>query len=304
MSAADLRVFHGEQAQIAHDLYVAGFSPNDSAVHWTQVSKESTVRVVETLEQSRDLMAVAAALEMSGRHIAVLRRMLAPPMSQDQFALLCPGYSKQKEKSGRPLDEANAGEIAATFEQWRDKSITPWVDARRRPTNEEKAAVLAAVSMSLSEQVIGTGRRTRRAFQQEAAVIELLESMGWNRVHPALVTQSAQLSSRQFAHKTRFATKSRPQEVDIACGLGKSFVLAMECKVTNDKTNSVKRINDVLKKAHAWQDHWGSFVRTAALLQGVVAFKDVERLLDANVEVFWSHRLQDFEAWIKKSGAA
>jgi hypothetical protein len=304
MSVADLRAFHREQAQIAHDLYVAGFSPNDSALHWTQVSKESTRRVMETLEQSCDLMAVATALEGSGRHIAVLRRMLAPPMSQDQFALLCPEYSKQKEKSGRPLDRASAEEIAEAFDQWRDKSLTPWVDAKRKPTNEEKAAALAAVSMSLSEQVIGTGRRTLRAFQQEAAVVELLENMGWKRVHAALVTQSAQLSSRQFAHKTRFATKSRPQEVDIACGLGKSFVLAMECKVTNDKTNSVKRINDVLKKAHAWQDHWGSFVKTAALLQGVVAFKDVERLLDANVEVFWSHRLQDFEAWVKRSVVA
>ena len=49
-------------------------------------------------------------------------------------------------------------------------------------------------------------------------------------------------------HKTRFAAKTRPQEVDIACGLQGTFVLAIECKVTNDETNSVKRINDVLKR--------------------------------------------------------
>ena len=76
----------------------------------------------------------------------------------------------------------------------------------------------------------------------------------------------------------------------------------MECKVTNDETNSVKRINDVLKKATAWQAHWGSFVRTAALLQGVIAFKDVERLLEANVEVFWSHDLTKFEDWLTAQG--
>ncbi len=73
----------------------------------------------------------------------------------------------------------------------------------------------------------------------------------------------------------------------------------MECKVTNDETNSVKRINDVLKKATAWDDHWGSFVRTAALLEGVVAPKDVQRLTDANVLVFWSHDLDAFRAWLK-----
>ncbi len=99
-------------------------------------------------------------------------------------------------------------------------------------------------------------------------------------------------------HKTRFATKTRPQEVDIACGLGKTVVLAMECKVTNDETNSVKRVNDVLKKASAWHAHWGSFVQTAALLQGVIALKDVERLLEADVHVFWSHDLTRFENWI------
>ncbi len=99
-------------------------------------------------------------------------------------------------------------------------------------------------------------------------------------------------------HKTKFATKTRPQEVDIACGLGKTVVLAMECKVTNDETNSVKRINDVLKKASAWHDHWGSFIQTAALLQGVIALKDVERLLEAKVHVFWSHHLTEFERWI------
>lgn len=76
----------------------------------------------------------------------------------------------------------------------------------------------------------------------------------------------------------------------------------MECKVTNDETNSVKRINDVLKKAAAWQTHWGSFVRTAALLQGVIAFKDVERLLEGQVEVFWSHDLAAFENWLAAEG--
>ncbi|CAM3324289.1 hypothetical protein SPAN111604_15195 [Sphingomonas antarctica] len=84
----------------------------------------------------------------------------------------------------------------------------------------------------------------------------------------------------------------------MACGLGGTVILAMECKVTNDETNSVKRINDVLKKASAWKEHWGRFVKPAALLQGVIKFGDVQRLIDAGVEVFWSHRLDLFTAWI------
>ena len=100
-------------------------------------------------------------------------------------------------------------------------------------------------------------------------------------------------------YKTRYATATTTaQEVDIALGLRNTVVLAMECKVSNDETNSVKRVNDVLKKATAWKDHWGNFVKTAALLQGVIAPKDVDRLIDGGVEVFWSHDLATFEAWI------
>lgn len=298
------REFHREQAHIAHQLYIARFSPGESALQWAQTSQESSGRVAESLEATLDLTCVAEALELSARHLTVLRRMLAPPMSQDQFALLCVQYSKQREKSGRPIDRMSAEVIAHSFEQWRDKRLTSWLDEGRLPSAEERAAVIAAVSMSLSEQVMGTAYRKGRSSQQEAAVVELLEKLGWSRVRSVLVTETKQLLLKQFAHKTRFATTTLPQEVDIACGLGKSLVLAMECKVTNDHTNSVKRVNDILKKAHAWQNHWASFVRTAALLQGVVAFKDVERLIDANVLVFWSHRLQDFEAWLIENSAS
>lgn len=72
----------------------------------------------------------------------------------------------------------------------------------------------------------------------------------------------------------------------------------MECKVTNDDLNSIKRVNDVLKKATAWKIHWGNFVETAALLQGVIKAADVSRLEEAGVHVFWSHDLAAFEAWL------
>lgn len=140
------------------------------------------------------------------------------------------------------------------------------------------------------------------SMEQEAAIVTLLSDRGWGRQSSGLISKLTDVKPQHFLHKTKFATKTRPQEVDIACGLRGTVVLAMECKVTNDETNSVKRINDVLKKATAWQDHWGSFVRTAALLQGVIAFKDVERLLEANVEVFWSHDLTAFENWLTEEG--
>ena len=100
-------------------------------------------------------------------------------------------------------------------------------------------------------------------------------------------------------HKARFASGLTGRaEVDVALGLEGAVVLAMECKVTNDETNSVKRVNDVLKKAQAWRSHWGNFVQPAVLLEGVIKSSDVVRLLEDNVQVFWSHRLDLFERWV------
>ena len=61
----------------------------------------------------------------------------------------------------------------------------------------------------------------------------------------------------------------------------------------------MKRVNDVLKKAAAWKTHYGSFVETAALLQGVIKPSDVQRLTDEGVHVFWSHDLAAFSAWVQ-----
>lgn len=75
----------------------------------------------------------------------------------------------------------------------------------------------------------------------------------------------------------------------------------MECKVSNDQTNSIKRVNDVVKKAGAWQKHWGNFVATAAMLQGVFAKNEPIRLLQANILVFWSHDLDGFISWLEEA---
>ena len=92
------------------------------------------------------------------------------------------------------------------------------------------------------------------------------------------------------------------KEVDIACGIASNLILAMECKVSNDATNSVKRVSDVIDKVKAWKDSWGDFIQTAALLQGVISYKDVVRLLNLDVGVFWSHDLQPFADWLEANG--
>ncbi|WP_193742850.1 XamI family restriction endonuclease [Sphingobium bisphenolivorans] len=245
---------------------------------------------------------IPSALQATGAHLMVLRQLMAPPISQDQFALLCAQYPKRAEVMGRPVTPTAAQAVASAFLTGRDRRLTRWLDANQAPTTSQIRNLLRAVVPMLSMQIVATLRRGRMSMEQEGALVSLLEQRGWTKQVRGLISNLTDVQLKHFLHKTRFATTTRPQEVDIACGLPGTVVLAMECKVTNDETNSVKRVNDVLKKAAAWQAHWGSFVRTAALLQGVIAFKDVERLLEGKVEVFWSHDLHTFEAWLDAQG--
>lgn len=305
MQADDEAAYQRAQCSEAARLYAASMSPSAMAAAWLSASSAASSLVRATLVESHALTDVAGALEIRGGHTLVLRQMLAPPLSQDQFAIVCPSYSKGHENKDRPIPEDKAALLAEAVLSLRDIRLLPWLSQNRAPSTDEMERVVTAVTPLLAAQIHLTAKRTSSSNAQEEAVVSLLLSKNWKRLPSRLVDRRASLGSREFMKKTRFATNTRPQEVDIACGLGGTVVLAMECKVSNDATNSVKRVNDVLKKATAWRQHWGEgFVKPAALLQGVIGFKDVERLLDADVAVFWSHDLPRFERWIETSAVS
>lgn len=291
--------YHAEQAAKARIIYAASRTADMDGADWHAAIAEARSAISDALRASDYLRDVPGAIRSSGEHSRVIRHILAPPLSQDQFALCYPGWIKASEKPrARRPSEAVSVVVAKAVNERRWKGLTPWLESGRKPTRRELERLYWAVGTIIASQQFATIQRNRAAQKQEQDVVAILLRMGWTRMPSSLRDARASLPERHFMHKTRFATATLPQEVDVAMGLGGSVVLAMECKVTNDATNSVKRVNDVLKKASAWKDHWGNFVKPAALLQGVIAEKDVLRLLDANVEVFWSHDLECFEGWI------
>jgi hypothetical protein len=287
-------------AKIARQLYLDTTNPAAEAEDWQTVVAEVRQAALEALDASDDLRDIASALNDSGKHMLVFRHLLAPPKSQDQFKLLCPEWSKATEKSGSPVKSSASNKIAETVQVWIDNSLVPWAETRTNPTDAQKALVVERVVSFIAPKKVDTAKRNRLSSQQEREVVDLLKGLGWEQLPSKLIDTRAAVDPKCFMNKTRFATATTTaQEVDIACGLSDSYVAAMECKVTNDETNSVKRINDILKKANAWKAHWGSFVKTTALLQGVIKPVDVQRLSDEGVHVFWSHNLQEFEEWLE-----
>jgi len=289
---------HTTEAHRAKEVYQARFSSESSRRDWHAALRNARAAVGAALRSSEMLYSIEAALVESGRHMLVFRHLMAPPMSQDQFKLLAPSWSKGTEKSGKGLDTESSMFVAKILLEWIDHGIASWLSSGQQPRVREIRQLYERAASLIAYGRFYTDRRTQISSRQEQELLTVLERKGWQRIASRPVVEQSTLSAKQFMHKTKFATRTLPQEVDVACGLGKSCILAVECKVTNDETNSVKRVNDVIKKAGAWKDHWGNFVKTAALLQGVIKPADVQRLIAADVVVFWSHDLDSFERWI------
>jgi hypothetical protein len=257
--------------------------------------------IVRALRASNCLVDVAAALRQSGDHMTVFRHLMAPPTSQDQFKLICSSWPKGSEKTGAPLSTVTASDVATKLAQWRSRRLAPWIAANRDPKFREINTLILAVAPLIAQQRLATARRNRLARVQEESLMAMLTAAGWEQLDARTIDRQGALQTRQFMHKARFASGITGRaEVDIALGLPGAVVVALECKVTNDETNSVKRVNDVAKKAQAWRAHWGNFVQPAAMLEGVIKRSDVQRLLNESVHVFWSHRLDLFGAWLNE----
>jgi len=282
----------------AENAYTRLLDPDSEGKAWYQTVAEAEMGVRATLKETDDLADVKTALTCTGAHMLVLRNLMAPPLSQDQFKLVCPQWTKGTEKSEKPLKVTAAQASAESFGRWQDHERTKSI---RSGDSARRDAAVSATAHMIAINTYRTGRRMRLAKAQEQAVEAMLIRLGYRKRPSHRVDQPGVLAEDEFMHATQFATADgSTHEVDIAVGLPGRFILALECKVSNDKTNSVKRVNDVLKKASAWQRKWGKFVITGALLQGVFSENEPRRLLEEEVEIFWSHRLNDLEHWITK----
>lgn len=293
-SPDDLVARHLEFRREAEEQYKKALDPRIETKAWRESLTKACVEVEEALAATENLNNIPSALEISGRYARALRFLTGPPLSQDQFQLACPAWNKGTEKTGRPLGPASAVAFEATFRDWNDRLRTRGLeDPAVRAKTIESTAILIA------QQEFATQKRMRLAGAQEEMASGILLDLGFSLVSVGFVDQPGSLGEREFARACQFATADgSSHEVDLAVGLSRKRILALECKVSNDKTNSVKRVNDVLKKAAAWRAQWGKFVITGALLAGVFSEKEPRRLLDADVRIFWSQRPDLFQDWI------
>ncbi len=82
--------------------------------------------------------------------------------------------------------------------------------------------------------------------------------------------------------------------------------MAVECKVSNSSTNSVKRLNnDAAAKAESWIADFGRLnVVPTAVLGGVYKTHNLTDAQDRGLTLFWAHDMQRLTGWITSTREA
>jgi hypothetical protein len=134
--------------------------------------------------------------------------------------------------------------------RWRglDRNRFPWVAEDREPTEAERgAAAMASAALIASRRVI-----TARAHESksEQLVKDRLIHESFTEVAPRDIPTLDQAPALgEFCGESLLGTR----KADIVIRLWDRRVLALECKVSNSSTNSIKRLNnDAAVKAGIW----------------------------------------------------
>lgn len=90
------------------------------------------------------------------------------------------------------------------------------------------------------------------------------------------------------------------RKADVVVRLHDTRLMAIECKVSNSATNSVKRLNnDAAVKADYWLKQFGTAqVVPAAMLSGVFKVLNLEQAQSRGLSLFWSHDLSKLTEFI------
>lgn len=241
--------------------------------------------IVERLFTASDQLSVLsdAALDDSATVDAV-RHLAAPPISADDLKTVLEVLVS--EGDGLVHEDALVEVTLSALDPMR----VPWLSQSRSPTkNELKSAIDWTAGVWAAERV-RTARRMAPSQRQEDAVAAALASAGFAEVSrpPAIHVVDA-LDRGCFCREVEVAgTKS-----DVPVRLRDGRLLAIECKVSNSYTNSVKRlIRETGGKSARWRSAFGEQVVTAAVLAGVFKLKNLREAQEQHqITLFWEHDL-------------
>ncbi len=255
--------------------------------------------VGKVLEQTVDLSRLreeAVDLIQDRRKLEVIRYLAGPPVSEDDLKILIGTDSLAPSRFGN--DEDLVDNFVGFIQDWHDRRRFPWLNHSRGPEEQERNAAIVATTALLATRRLETWRRTGQRKSQEEAVAAQLRRSRFHEVDPQPVRVLADAPDQlEYCRESRFGDR----KADFLLGLPDGRIMAIECKVSNSATNSIKRLNnDAAAKSEYWKDQFGSAqVVTSAVLEGVYKPRHLKLAQDGGLTLFWSHDLSAMFRWIR-----
>ncbi|MEC5149522.1 XamI family restriction endonuclease [Cryobacterium sp. GrIS_2_6] len=260
--------------------------------------QEAREIVEDLLESSIDLVSLetnATTYLLDADVRTAVRYLTGPPISEAdlktvaEVRLSATAFRNDPEASTRAIDIIRLG---------LDSNRFPWVSEGREPTEAERAAAVISTSALMAARKVLTARANESKGAQEQMVKDALLAAKFTEVHTRRIPTLVQAPNRgEFCGESEFGSR----KADIIVRLWDDRVLALECKVSNSSTNSVKRLNnDAAAKATAWINEFGTRqVVPGAMLGGVFKLKNLVDAQAAGLSIWWAHDLETLTEWIE-----
>jgi hypothetical protein len=152
---------HVADAAKAKALYLDNARPEEVLADWNFAVRSARKEVAAALRESGFLRDIAGALKRTCGHSLVFRHLMAPPVSQDQFKLLCPQWSKYAENKSKPATPESATAAERVIQARLNKALIKWTAGNQPPNVLQIRPILTAVPMLIAQQRVATARRNR-----------------------------------------------------------------------------------------------------------------------------------------------
>ena len=266
----------------------------DYLEHFQEVRTTVENLLEETVNLSH-LRVEAVRILRDGNLQEAVRYLAGPPISADDLRVVA---EAKLSPSALLADEQMAQRVITTVLLGLDRQRFPWVGEDREPTETEKAVAIISTAALVAARRVMTARANEAKGQQEQKVKDALKDAHFTEVAPREIsTLHNAPAAGAFCGESLFGTR----KADIVIRLWDHRVMALECKVSNSSTNSVKRLNnDAAVKAGVWIDEFGTAQTVpAAMLAGVFKRHNLEQAQDRGLTIWWSHDLDQMVSWIE-----
>jgi hypothetical protein len=258
----------------------------------------TTEDLLEATVDLADLQAQAVEILSNEERLRALRYLAGPPISLDDLKTLASVGSLTKKKL--KADPDTVKRLIEIVQIGLDRRRFPWVTEGREPTEAERQAAVLASAALMATARVGTKRRSTSKEEQEAAVEAALITLGWKKVETRTIKTLADAPvPGEFCRESMLGTR----KADFVVRLHDGRIFAIECKVSNSSTNSVKRLNnDAAKKAVEWNKQFGTLgIVPSAVLSGVYKLHNLESAQGEGLALFWAHDLVVLTNWIQSA---